>query len=171
MEMQVEKDRTWRPLKRSWGPAAGLVTTSNAASNFPYLALGFHPRTLASVLLQSEGTRQGWAVSPSFLLHKGTNNTVTGHPAVLTVTCLSHQLSALLTSWGSPTSTSEISSSGCFIRSIKILLWTKVFRTRKAIPSSGGSTALVSWGRSSSEAVKKKKKNLNLYTSCNTLQL
>jgi hypothetical protein len=28
----------------------------------------------------------------------------------------------------------------------------------------------VSWGRSSSEAVKKKK-NLYLYTSCNTLQL
>lgn len=56
----------------------------------------------------------------------------------------------------------SISSSGCFIRSIKILLWSKVFGTRKTIPSSGGSTALMSRGGSSSEAVREKQQNIHL---------
>lgn len=47
------------------------VTISHRAV-FPYLALYFHPRTLVSVLLQSEGTHQELEVNPSFPLHNGT---------------------------------------------------------------------------------------------------
>lgn len=39
------------------------------AALLPYLALYFHPTSLVSVLLQSEGTHQEWEANPSFLLH------------------------------------------------------------------------------------------------------
>lgn len=138
------------------------------AALLPYLALYFHPRSLVSDLLQSEGTHQEWEVNPSFLLHNRTQQRSThrlfqGCPQQPTSPPRpSHTRGSQLTSWGTPTSPSEISSSGCFIRSIKILLWSKVFGTRKTIPSSGGSTALMSRGGSSSEAVREKQQNIHL---------
>ena len=144
------------------------------AALLPYLALYFHPRSLVSDLLQSEGTHQEWEVNPSFLLHNRTQQRRTHSNAALTDyfrgvhnnpplhPCPSQTRGSQLTSWGTPTSTSEISSSGCFIRSIKILLWSKVFGTRKTIPSSGGSTALMSRGGSASEAVREKQQNIHL---------
>jgi hypothetical protein len=77
---------------------------------------------------------------------------------VLEAARLSNQLfSVLLTSRGATASTTEISSSGCFIRSIKTLFWTKVIRTRKVVPSSWRSAAFVSWGSTSSKAENKKR--------------
>jgi hypothetical protein len=50
------------------------VNYHTISSLLPYRALDFHPRSLASVLLQSEETHQEWGVSTSWiLLHRGAN--------------------------------------------------------------------------------------------------
>lgn len=111
--------------------------------------------------------RSGKQTLPSSYTMKQNTTTVTdysrrAHNHLTLHPCPSQTHGSQLTSGGTPTSTSEIPSSGCFVSSIKILLWSKVFGPRKAISSSGGSTALMSWGCSSSEAVRENQQDIHL---------
>lgn len=59
---------------RSQGPGIPAWIHHSPRQSPPYLALDFHPRSLVSDLLQSEGIHQEWEVNPSFLLYKGTKH-------------------------------------------------------------------------------------------------
>ena len=55
-----------------------VVSYHKPQAVLPYLALCFHPRSLVSFLLQNGETHQEWEVNPSFLLHDGTKQTISG---------------------------------------------------------------------------------------------